>query len=492
MKADVLLAIDQGTSSTRAIAYDLRLRPLEAASVPVESAHPRPGWVEQDPEAILESVVETVRQVLARMGGPNRVIAVGLANQGETIAAWRADTGAALGPAIVWRCSRSLSVVRRLRRAGHEPGVRALSGLPLDPYFSASKMTWLLEHDRTVRQAAKDGVLRFGTIDAWLTARLDGGDARTDPSTASRTQLFGLNRLDWDPALLETFGIDVATLPRLVPTSGDLGSIGHPRWGGSLPLRAMCCDQQAALAGHGAFRPGSTKATYGTGAFVLANAGPSPVVVQGLETSVGWQLADGSTTSVLQGGVFTVGALFDWLRDGLRLIETPRDIDAAAAEVEDSGLVMMLPALSGLGAPWWHPRATGVISGLTDSVRRGHVVRAAVDGIAHQVVDIVDAITAALPEAPMQLRIDGGLTASQYLAQRQADLLGLPVGLAMNDESTALGIAGLAGMGSGVLEPDQIEAANPVRSWLAPGLDERTRRRERARWRRFVRTSTRL
>ena len=288
MTQDLLVAIDQGTTSTRAIAFDRSLRPVASCSIRLETANPAPGWVEQDPEAIVDSVVASVASILEEIGGPGRVIAAGLANQGETVVAWDAEDGRALAPAIGWQCRRSLPIVERLRRAGLEDAIRERSGLPLDPYYSAGKLAWLLEHNEEVRSASAQGRLRFGTVDAWLTARLDGGDARTDTSTASRTQLLSLATLGWDDDLLGWFGVAGATLPRVVPTAGELGELAHERWRGALPLRAMSCDQQAALAGHGAFAPGAIKATYGTGVFVLANAGRHRDAVRGLETSIAW------------------------------------------------------------------------------------------------------------------------------------------------------------------------------------------------------------
>lgn len=486
MTPDLLLAIDQGTTSTRAIAFDRRLRPVAATSIPLVTTHPAPGWVEQDPDALLESVVETVAKVLDEVGGPGQILAAGLDNQGETVVAWDADDGRSLGPAIGWQCRRSLPIVERLRKRGLEPAIREQTGLPLDPYFSAGKLAWLLEQNEAVQAAATRRTLRFGTVDAWLTARLDSGDARTDPSTASRTQLLGLRTIDWDDDLLDWFGIDRRTLPRLVPSAGDLGQLAHPRWGGAIPLRAMACDQQAALAGHGLFGPGGIKATYGTGVFVLANAGDRREPTPGVETSIAWSLPDGATAAVLQGGVFTAGALVDWLRDGLGLIGTAAEIEALALSVPDTGGVQVLPALSGLGAPWWQPSARAVVAGLTKAVGRPHVVRAALDSIAHRVADLVEAMAPAMAEPPHELRVDGGLTANGYLMQRQADLLGLPISIASTEESTALGIAGLAGIGAGLLGPDEIRASNPIRLTLTPQLSAADRTAERDAWRRFV------
>jgi glycerol kinase len=486
MDADRLLAIDQGTTSTRAIAYDLNLRPVAAASVPLATTHPRPGWVEQDPEAILQSVVDSVARVLTDVGGPDRVAAAGLANQGETVVAWDAETGHALSPAIVWQCRRSLPIVERLRAAGLGTAIRTRSGLPLDPYYSAGKLAWLLEENEAVPAAADGGTLRLGTIDAWLTARLGSGPL-TDPSTASRTQLFGLADRAWDPRLLEWFGVPAEALPRVGASAGQLDVLRHQSWSGTLPLAALACDQQAALAGHGAFQPGSMKATYGTGVFTLANAGVAPVAISpDVETSIAWLLPDGSAPLVVQTGFLTAGAFIDWLRDDLGLIESPADLAALAWTVPDAGSVRVLPTLSGLTGPWWRPDARASVTGLTAATGRGHLARAVLDGIANGVADGIDAIAALMPARPPRLRVDGGLTGNDYLMQRQADLLGMEIGIASVEESTALGIAGLAGIGVGLVSIESIAAANPIRRLVEPALGDADRRAERSAWRRFV------
>jgi glycerol kinase len=490
--ASVLLAIDQGTTSTRAIAFDRQLRPLTAASRPLTVRHPRPGWVEQDAEEILESVVATVAEVLDACGGPGAVIAAGLANQGETVVAWDAGSGRALAPAIVWQCKRSEPVVARLRDAGLEPDIRARTGLPLDPYFSAGKLAWLLAEDRAVRAAHDAGRLRLGTVDAWLTARLTG-EPLTDVSTASRTQLLNLSSLAWDPWLLDAFEIPPWSLPRVVPSSGELGIMSHPRWRGEMPLRAMVCDQQASLAGHACFDPGALKATYGTGAFVLANAGARPPRSDAsILATVAWSLPDGSVTYALDGGVFSAGTLIDWLRDGLKVFASAEEMEAKAWSVPDDGGVQVLPALAGLGAPWWRPDARGVVAGLTPASSPAHLARAALDGIAQRVCDVVEAMTPHLPHAPEKLRVDGGLTRNRYLLQRQSDLLGLPLEVASVSETTALGAAALAGLAAEAMTPATLGAAASVASRVAPQLDAAARQTARSRWHRFVQAAAAL
>jgi glycerol kinase len=486
---ELLLAIDQGTSSTRAIAFDLQLKQVASASRPIVPVHPRPGWVEYDAKALLSSVVDVVADVMAEVGGPGRIAAAGLDNQGETVVAWDAERLEPLAPAISWQCRRSQAIVDRFAGAGHGPAVRAATGLPLDPYYSASKLSWLLENTDSVRRARERGNLRLGTVDAWLTAVL-GGASRTDPSTASRTQLVSLASRDWDPDLLALFDVRPAELPLLGPTAGLLGELTHPAWGGRVALTAMACDQQAALAGHGGFEEGALKATYGTGVFVLANAGMVHPLVDGIETSVAWLLPNQDARYVLQGGVLAAGALVDWLR---RTVVGNADgaVDAPPQSDRTQGPVMVLPALYGLGAPWFRSGARGVVAGLSVETMPGDIIRGALDGIGHLVADVVEAMLPALRATPASLRADGGLASDRYLMQRQADVLGLPVEIAKG-ESTALGIAGLAGIGAGVLPVDAIRAANPQIERFEPRSNAETRAAERAAWREFAASASRL
>lgn len=485
MTAGVVLAIDQGTSSTRTMAYDADWRPIASAARRLRTTRPRPGWAEQDPEAIATSVVETVGEVLEAVGGADRIAAVGLANQGETVVAWDRATLEPLAPAVLWQCRRSAPIVERLESAGLGPEIRRRTGLPLDPYFSAGKLRWLMEEVPTVAEAADRGRLAMGTVDAWLTARL-GGEARTDASTASRTQLFSLDGRSWDDELAAWWDVPADVLPLAGPSAGDLGTIAAPGWGRPLPLRAMLCDQQAALVGHGGFRRGTTKATYGTGVFVLAATGEtSPGTVDGLLTTIAWQTADGATTYALDGGVFTAGALLDWLH-GVGWLDEPTRLDEVAGDAPDAGGVRVLPAIAGLGAPWWEADARGVIAGLTGATTRAHLARAVIDAIAQRVADVVEAMDRVVLGRSGPLRVDGGLTRSTLLVQRQADLIGRPIDLAGDDESTALGVALMAAIGAGRLRPSEASEVPRTARRVEPRLPDEQRRAERARWRRFV------
>jgi glycerol kinase len=481
----VVLAIDQGTTSTRTLAFDADWRVVASADRRLTVNHPRPDWAEQDPAEILDSVVTTVAEVLDAIGGAERVVAVGLDNQGETALAWDAQDGRPLAPAVLWHCRRSEAIVARMAADGLGPSIRARTGLPLDPYFSAGKWRWMLDELPEVREAAKAGRLCFGTVDAWLTARL-GTAPQTDPSTASRTQLLDLATLDWDPELLDWFGIPAASLSAIRSSSGDLGTLTHPSWNGELPLTAMLCDQQAALAGHGAFDAGSVKATYGTGVFVLATAGDDPSIrAEGLLTTVAWSAPPTPATYAIDGGVFSAGSLLDWLAS-IGVVADGAGAGRLAAAVPDAGGVRVLPALGGLAAPWWDGEARGVISGVTVGTRPAHIARAAFDAIAHRVADIVEAMGPALPAPIDRLRVDGGLTRSEVLVQRQADLLGIPVEVAEFDESTALGVAQFAAVGAGETTMDALRALDRPGRLVEPRLPDGERREERDAWRRYL------
>jgi glycerol kinase len=435
-----LIGIDQGTTGTRVVAFGERDRVLAEEYLEVPAAHPHPGWVEKDADQVVASVSEGLASVVGQLGGA-RVDAVGLDNEGETVVAWDAETLRPLAPAVVWSCRRSQGIVDRLRSAGAEPRVRVLAGTPLDPYFSSTKIRWLLENDAAVAGAAEQGRVRFGTFDAYLCARL-GDAARSDPSTAARTQLQRIDRPgEWDDELCAIFGVDPAWLPPIGPSVGELGRLA------GLRLGALLVDQTAALAGHGCLAPGTAKATYGTGVFVLANAGGSPPADPGgLLPTIAWQ--EQSVAYALDGGVFSAGSAMGWLHE-LGLVADPAESAVLAASLDDSGGVRFLPALTGVAAPWWMPQARAVWAGMTAHTTRAHLVRAVLEAIAWRVRDIVDAMGAA-GAAPSLLRVDGGMTGNRWLMQRQADVLGIPVRVSGQAEATALGAARAAAAGVGL------------------------------------------
>jgi glycerol kinase len=473
-----LLGIDEGTSAVKAVLYDEDLRTLAEARREKPLAHPRPGWVEQDPESVLRAVVEAVAEVLGR--SPGAVDACGLDHQGESVLAWSADTGDPLTPIVTWQDKRSQEILDRLEAAGRGEEIRDRSGLPLDPYFSAGKAAWLLEHEDSVQRALANGTLRIGTVDSFICDRLGAGFA-TDPSTASRTQL---GAPDWDPELLSIFGVPRDVLPTILDTAGDLGALRHASWNAELPLRARCVDQQAALAGAGCVRPGMVKATYGTGVFVLAHAGDErPVPGGGLLPTVAWRVG-GRVEWAIDGGVFTAGALLEWLSREMGLAADPAALSALAAAVADTGGVRVLPALAGVGAPWWKPDARAVIAGLTASARPANVALAALEAIAWRVADVVDAVRASVPVDV--LRVDGGLTRDPTLLRLQADFAGVSVQRGAVD-ATAAGAAALAAVGAGLWGSTlEIEERIPTGATEEPTRDDRWRDAAHREWRAFV------
>ena len=480
----LLLGIDEGTSAVKAVVYDTDLRPVSEGRREKALQHPRPGWVEQDPEEVLAAVVGAVADALA--GADGEIAACGLDHQGESVLAWDAESGRPLTPIITWQDKRSQEILDRLERDGDANAVRERSGMPLDPYFSAGKLAWLLENDDAVGAARDAGTLRLGTVDSFLCARL-GARFETDPSTASRTQL---GAPEWDPELLAAFGVPVEVLPEIADTAGDLGALSHPDWPVKLPLRARCVDQQAALAGAGCVTPGLAKATYGTGVFLLAHVGDQrPAPTGGLVPTVAWRVGD-RVEWALDGGVFTAGALLEWLTRDLGLAADPAALAAAAAEVEDAKGIRLLPALAGIGAPWWRPDARAVISGLTAGAGSPHIARAALEGIAWRVADVLAAVRETVTiEA---LRVDGGLTRSDLLLQLQADATGVAVQRGAVD-ATAAGAAALAAVGSGVYASiAEIGERIPAGERVEPVHDAEWRDREHAEWRRFVERAAEL
>jgi glycerol kinase len=473
-----LLGIDEGTSAVKVVLYDADLHPLAEARREKALSSPRPGWVEQDPEEVLAAVVDAVAAALRE--APAEIAACGLDHQGESVLAWDAETGRPLTSIVTWQDKRSQEILDGLDSAGRAEEIRQRSGMPLDPYFSAGKLAWLLERDPAVRSALDEGTLRMGTVDSFISDRLGAGFA-TDPSTASRTQL---GAPDWDPELLEIFGVPLEVLPAIADTAGDLGVLHHASWPVELPLRARCVDQQAALAGAGCVKPGLVKATYGTGVFVLAHAGSErPEPGGGLLPTIAWRV-DGRLEWAIDGGVFTAGALLEWLSRDLGLAADPAALAAAAAQVEDAGGARILPALAGVGAPWWRPQARGVIAGLTSGTRLPHVARAALEAIAWRVADVLNVIRETGPVHA--LRVDGGLTRDATLMQLQADSAGVTVQRGAVD-ATAAGAAALAAVGAG-LWGSTVEIADriPAGEAVEPEREDTWRVAAHAEWRAFV------
>jgi glycerol kinase len=486
-----VLALDQGTTSSRAIVFDRRGRSRAVAQQEFSQHYPQPGWVEHDPRDLWESTRRVALGALAEANLTGRdIAAIGIANQRETTLLWDRRTGHPLHRAIVWQDRRTAALCAKLRQRGLEPLFRSKTGLLLDPYFSGTKLAWLLDQVPGARRRAGRGELAFGTVDTWLLWRLTGGQVHaTDVSNASRTLLLNLRTGQWDDELLQALRIPREVLPEVRSSSEVYGEVTTLRALRGVPIAGMAGDQQAALFGQGCWRPGMAKNTYGTGCFLLLHTGAKPVRSKHrLLSTIAWRLGPGGALEyALEGSVFIGGAVVQWLRDGLGLIASSADIEALAARVPDNGGVYLVPAFTGLGAPHWDAGARGVIVGLTRGTTASHLARAALESIAHQSADLIDAMAADAGFRLRELRVDGGATVNDALMQFQCDLLRVPVVRPRATESTALGAAFLAGLATGFWK-DRAEIAalwQPGRAFrpLAPVA---TIKRLQAEWRRAV------
>jgi len=488
--AETILAIDQGTTGTTALLLDTEARVLGRATVAVPQHFPRPGQVEHDAEEIWATVLEAIAGALAssnRSGAEVR--AIGITNQRETTLLWSRATGRPLHRAIVWQDRRTAPECDALRARGVEPLIYERAGLLIDPYFSGTKIAWLLDHVEGARAQALRGELAFGTIDAWLIHKLTGGAHVTDVSNASRTMLLSLRSLAWDDELLGALDVPRAVLPEVVSSAGVVGvTRGVAGLPDGIPIAGIAGDQQAALFGQGCFRVGDVKCTYGTGAFVLMNVGAAPLASKHrLLTTVGWRIP-GEVAYALEGSAFIAGAAVQWLRDGLGIIRDSAEIEALAREVDDAGDVVFVPALTGLGAPHWAPRARGLIAGLGRDTTRSHLARAALEGIAMEIADLVEAMSRDAGAPIGSMRVDGGASANDLLMQTQADVTGTSVVRPRVLETTALGAGMLAALGAGLVgSRDDIAGALPVERSFVPGAmsDERVAAL-RSRWKTAV------
>jgi glycerol kinase len=447
----VILALDQGTTSSRAIVFGGAGEVIAIAQKEFRQIFPQPGWVEHDPQEIWTSQISVAHEALAKAQvSAKNVAAIGIANQRETTILWDRATGKPVANAIVWQDRRTAGICEALVARGLSGLIQEKTGLVIDAYFSATKLAWLLDHIPDCRRRAENGELAFGTVDTWLAWNLSGGALHvTDPSNASRTMLFDIRRGDWDDELLALFNIPRSVLPDVKASSEVYGTTSAEAFATPIPIAGIAGDQQAALFGQMCLTPGMAKNTYGTGCFMLMNTGSEPVTsAQKLLTTVGWNLR-GKLSYALEGSVFVAGAVVQWLRDGLGLIRTAADVEALAASVSDNGGVYLVPALTGLGAPHWDPHARGAIVGITRGTTAAHLARAALEGIAHQVADVLDAMQQDAKTQLTVLRVDGGASQNNLLMQIQADLLGVPVIRPRITETTALGAAYLAGLAVG-------------------------------------------
>jgi len=485
-----VMALDQGTTSSRAIVFDRRGLPVASHQQEFRQIYPQPGWVEHDPPDLWRTQLACAQAALKAAGIAARdLAAIGIANQRETTLLWERASGAALGPAIVWQDRRTAAACAALRAQGREAQVTAATGLLLDPYFSGTKLAWLLDHIPGARARAERGELAFGTVDSWLLWQLTGGAVHaTDVSNASRTLLLNLHTLAWDDELLALFNVPRAVLPQVVPSSALLGQTRADLLGAPVPITGIAGDQQAATFGQACFAAGMAKNTYGTGCFLLMNVGaaPQPSANRLLATAL-WQRAGAPAVYALEGSVFVGGAVVQWLRDGLQLFGRAEEVEALAAQVPDSGGVMLVPAFTGLGAPYWDAQARGLMIGMTRGTTRAHVARAALESIALQSADVLAAMQKDAQQPITQLRVDGGAARNDLLMQMQADLSGVPVVRPRVTETTALGAAYLAGLATGVwASQEEIAALWQVDRRFEPAIDEDARAERLTRWQRAV------
>ena len=484
-----IMALDSGTTSNRCILFDRDGNICAVAQKEFTQHFPQPGWVEHDAEEIFATQLEVARQALQSIGAtPGDIAAIGITNQRETTVVWNRHTGKPLCNAIVWQCRRTAAYCDQLKARGLTDSIRSKTGLVIDPYFSGTKIRWILENVPGAREQARRGDLLFGTVETWLIWKLTGGKVHvTDYSNASRTMLFNINTLQWDPQILALLDIPANMLPEARPSSCVYGHTSPELFGAPIPIAGAAGDQQSALFGQACFQPGECKCTYGTGAFMLMNTGNAPVFSKnGLVTTIAWGL-DGKVSYALEGSIFVAGAAIQWLRDELRFIESASDSEYMAKKVPDTNGCYVVPAFTGLGAPYWDAYARGCIMGLTRGVNKYHIIRATLDSIAYQVNDVLSAMEADAGMALTGLKIDGGAAANNYLAQTQADLNAAPVLRPRCVETTAMGAAYLAGLAVGYWK----DTAEIQKNWsvdrvFVPQLEQAQRLKRLEGWKKAV------
>lgn len=477
-----LLALDQGTTSSRAILYNAAGEIVTVAQQEFRQYYPQSGWVEHDPSEILSTQRGVMMKAIAQAGiRANDVAAIGITNQRETTVVWDRKTGEAIHHAIVWQDRRTAPICEQLKSAGLTDHVREATGLVIDAYFSGTKINWILENVPGARARAERGELAFGTIDSWLIWHLTGGQRHvTDYSNASRTMIFDIRKLEWDEVMLKALSIPRSMLPQVLPSAADFGTVELD--GARIPIAGVAGDQQAALFGQSCFNPGDAKNTYGTGCFMLMNTGTTlRHSTNGLITTIAWGL-DGKVEYALEGSVFIAGAAVQWLRDGLRIIDTAKDSEYFAAKVKGDSDVYMVPAFAGLGAPYWDMYARGAIFGLTRDTGKDHLVRATLESLAYQTKDILTAMEKDAGLSIQSLKVDGGAALNNFLMQFQADILGCEVERPVNVESTATGAAMLAAIQTGFWTKDQVKANRKLDRRFTPVIDESKRSKLYGKW----------
>ena len=491
MEKNILVALDQGTSSSRAVVFDSNGRMLAVHAVEFKQYYPQPGWVEHDPKEILASQITALQAAVKRSGvSVESIAAIGITNQRETTLLWDKETGECVHPAIVWQCRRTASYVQKLKEAGKTDMIREKTGLLPDAYFSGTKLQYLLD-TLDLHERAEKGELCFGTVDTYLAWQLAQGQPHvTDATNASRTMLFNLHTQTWDEELLALFHIPSAVLPEVVDTAQVIGNLRSEILGRPVPIAALAGDQHAALFGQACFAPGMVKNTYGTGCFMLMNTGDQPVKSEnGLLTTIAWRLG-GRPAYALEGSVFMGGAVIQWLRDEMKLLDTAAESEAIAKTVPDTGGVYLVPAFTGLGAPYWDMYSRGTIVGMTRGTGRAHIIRAALEAICYQSQELYSAMAADCGRHPSHMQVDGGASANDFMMQFQADILDIPVVRPAVMETTALGVALLAGLGVGLYQTKE-EAAQMVQADLCfePKMDMEKRKNILRGWQRAVERS---
>ncbi|MBR5732232.1 MAG: glycerol kinase GlpK [Lachnospiraceae bacterium] len=487
MQKKYILALDEGTTSARAILFDRDMRIVSMAQNEIRQIFPKPGWVEQDPLDIYVSQYAAMTECIAKSGiGSDEIAALGITNQRETVVAWSRTTGKPLANAIVWQCRRTADICGSLVKNGYSEYIRNTTGLRADPYFSGTKIKWMLDNVPEVRHAADSGDLMLGTVDTWLTYKLtEGRSFITDRTNASRTMLCNIFTGKWDGKMLGIFGIPASSLPEIKSSSELFGYVDC--MGASIPIAGIAGDQQAALFGQGCFRDGEAKNTYGTGCFLLMNTGQKPIRSDnGLVTTIAWGI-DGKVTYSLEGSIFVAGAAIQWLRDEMGLIESAADSEHMARKVSDTNGCYVVPAFTGLGAPYWDQYARGVIVGLTRGVNRYHIIRATLESIAYSTYEVLGAMEADSGIRLESLRVDGGASANDFLMQQQADIANAPVQRPVCIESTALGAAYLAGLATGFWkDTEDILSNRSIDKVFEPSITDEERQSRLAGWRKAV------
>lgn len=487
-----IMALDQGTTSSRCILFEKDGTIASLVQREFPQIFPKEGWVEHDPMIIWSTQIAALTEAFLKLGADwDEISGIGITNQRETIVLWDRKTGVPVYNAIVWQCRRTADYCKSLEKKGYAKLIKSKTGLLIDPYFSASKIKWILDNIDGVRDRAEKGEICFGTIDSWLIYNLTGKKVHaTDYSNASRTMLFNINTLDWDDELLEIFDIPKSILPTVHPSSYVYGYTDPEIFGASLPIAGVCGDQQAALFGQCRFNEGESKNTYGTGAFLLLNTGNAPKFAEsGLITTIAWGL-DNKVTYALEGSVFACGSAIQWLRDGLKLIDSAADSEYYARKVKDSGGVIVVPAFTGLGAPWWDPYARGAIIGITRATTKNHIIRATIESMAYQIADVIYVMKTEADTTVSSLAVDGGASSNNLLLEFQADILGIPVERPCCIESTALGAAYLAGLATGYYASlDEIKKYRKIDLTFEPKEDEHWREKHLVKWREGARRS---